>query len=227
MGQARKMTDGPWVAAVIACVLAAVCAACGGAVAGSSGGGFDADTFGGDGAGGPSASDTSADAGSAGANSDSTGPQADTSAATGAADSNADAAQDSSGDALAPAALAVMIYGVVNSQKCGSKEAFDSYTTQLVDPAVVSKELTNLKTQLTAQNPGKFIKVASSKFEYGPTARHMCALKWTVTNSGCAYDIFIVEFGKTAEEALDLAMKRMKLYAPKNAPYAIVEQKAW
>lgn len=125
-----------------------------------------------------------------------------------------------------PADYQVLVYGIVEAKQCGSL-GYYGYTKKLVKADEVAQTKKSLREKLTADNPTKKVRVGDSKFDFGPEARYMTALKWTVKNEGCSYDVLVIEFGKTQEQALGNATSRKDSYAGKKTPYSIVEQTYW
>lgn len=120
----------------------------------------------------------------------------------------------------------VMLYGYVYGTTCNS-EVVIAHTTRLVNADVYQQEVKNMETELHNANSGAKIKVGNSKYDYGPSAKNMCMIKWQSGTAQCKYWVTTVSFGKTQQEALDKAMKKKNDYAARNAEYSIVEEKYW
>lgn len=121
----------------------------------------------------------------------------------------------------------VVVYGLVYTNKCNT-EAFEYFSHKLVNANNYYQEEKKLESELRSEYPNaKRIRVGSSRFDFGTSARNMCVIKWGKQNNNCGYDVVSVHFGTTESDALNRAIKHKNLWAGSNASYSFVTQTYW
>ncbi|MDQ3072604.1 MAG: hypothetical protein M3Q97_05015 [Bacteroidota bacterium] len=120
----------------------------------------------------------------------------------------------------------VMLYGYVYGTMCNT-EVVDNWQTRLVSAENYSESANEMENELMADNPGANVRVGSSRYDYGPSADHMCLIQWQSGSKDCKYWVFSISFGQTQEEALNKAMSKKNEWANADAQYNIVSQKYW
>lgn len=121
----------------------------------------------------------------------------------------------------------VMLYGIVYQERCNS-EAYQLYEYVLADEENYNQKQRELKVYLENKYPdAKRIRVSSSIFDYGSSAKGMCIIKWQIVGKNCSYENATAYFGKSESHAQERAITEKNRWGGVNARYSILETKGW
>jgi hypothetical protein len=118
----------------------------------------------------------------------------------------------------------VVVYGVVYVKTCNS-EVPTYYRYKIVNASDLQAERADLKSRLENDYPTALrIRMGSSSFDFGTSARAMLVYNFSKTLNNCSYKVLMIQFGSDSADAYQRAVKNKNTWGGQSASMSTMER---